>query len=636
MPILAWDTETWRIVPGRTAPPLVCLSYCWSETRESGVLSAVEGLALLRRALTDESTILVGHNVAFDACVACAADATLLPLFFAAYAQGRVRCTMVRELLIAIADGTLETNGRPKRFSMEAICFDRFGEDLSAEKKADSWRLNYHKLAGVPLDEWPREALDYPVRDAVRTLRMYEAQATDVCPIVHPDGTLTNEGEQTAAAFSLALAGVWGMRTEAEAVEKLAAAFTARSRELETILREEGILRANGVKDTKRVKALVEEAYAALGQDVKRTKTGEVSTERAVLAKTTHRGLLALAESTGVEKMLSTYVPVLLQGARTPINPGWNVLVATGRTSCREPNLQNLPRKGGIRECFVPRAGWLYAAADYSTLELCALAQVCLDLFGWSNMADALREGQDLHVRMAANILGVPYEEAITRHLAGDEEVAEKRQLAKAANFGYPGGLGAEKFQTYARDSYGVVIDLDTSRDLKGTWLETWPETRQFFDNVNAQLGYRDSFTLEQLRSGRLRGEVGYCDGCNSYFQGLAADGAKAAMWLLAQECYLGFGDAWPRDGRAPSPLYGARMVAFIHDEFLLEVRDDANAGAAGDRLAAVMVEGMARYIPDVPVKAEPVLMRRWLKGAKTTRDANGTLIPWTPKEKKA
>jgi DNA polymerase-1 len=284
----------------------------------------------------------------------------------------------------------------------------------------------------------------------------------------------------------------------------------------------------------------------------------------------------------------------------------------------------------------VPRAGWLYAAADYSTLELCALAQVCLDLFGWSNMADALRAGQDLHVRMAANILGVPYEEAITRYLAGDEEVAEKRQLAKAANFGYPGGLGAEKFQAYARDSYGVVIDLDTSRELKATWLATWPETRQFFDNVNEQLGYRDSFTLEQLRSGRLRGGVGYCDGCNSYFQGLAADGAKAAMWLIAQECYLGFGDAWPRDGRAPSPLFGARVVAFIHDEFLLEVRDDANAGAAGDRLAAVMVEGMARYIPDVPTKAEPVLMGRWLKGAKTTRDATGKLIPWTPKEKKA
>jgi DNA polymerase-1 len=465
---------------------------------------------------------------------------------------------------------------------------------------------------------------------------MYGAQSSDPSPIVNGDGTLVNEGEQTAAAFCLALAGVWGMRTDAEAVEALAATFMARSRELTAILHAEGILRPNGVKDTKRVKALVEEAYAALGQDVKRTATGEVSTERAVLAKTSHRGLLALAESTGVEKMLSTYVPVLEQGTRTPINPGWNVLVATGRTSCREPNLQNLPRKGGIRECFVPRAGWLYAAADYSTLELCALAQVCLDLFGWSDMADALRAGQDLHVRMAATILGVSYEEAITRHLADDKEVGEKRQLAKAANFGYPGGLGAEKFQAYARDSYGVNIDLDTSRDLKRAWLETWKETRPFFDHVNNSLGFADSFTLEQLRSGRMRGGVGYCDGCNSYFQGLAADGAKAAMWLIAQECYLGFGDAWPRDGRAPSPLYGARMVAFIHDEFLLEVRDDANAGAAGDRLASVMVEGMARYIPDVPVKAEPVLMRRWLKGAKTTRDERGTLIPWTPKEKKA
>lgn len=631
MRIFAWDTETWRIVPGRTAPPMVCLSYCW-DGGDKGVVSAPEGLAMLRRALTDADVLLVGHNVAFDVCVACALDETLLPLFFAAYAQGRVRCTQVRELLISIADGTLETNGRPKRFSMEAICFDRFGEDLSAEKKSDSWRLNYHRLAGVPLEAWPKEALDYPVRDAHRTLRMFAAQTADTSLAVNADGTLVNEGEQTAAAFCLALAGVWGMRTEPEAVAALTASFTARSHELAAILREEGILRESGVKDTKRVKALVEEAYASMGQEVKRTPKGGVSTERAVLAKTSHRGLLALAESTGVEKMLGTYVPVLEQGTRTPINPGWNVLVATGRTSCREPNLQNLPRKGGIRECFVPRAGWLYAAADYSTLELCALAQVCLDLFGWSHMADALRAGHDLHVRMAANILGIPYEEAITRYLAGDEEVAEKRQLAKAANFGYPGGLGAEKFQAYARDSYGVHIDLDTSQDLKRTWLETWPETRPFFEHVNQQIGYRGSFTLEQVRSGRLRGDVGYCDGCNSYFQGLAADGAKAAMWRITQECYLGFGDAWPRDGRAPSPLFGARVVAFIHDEFLLEVPNDANAGAAGDRLAAVMVEGMARYVPDVPIKAEPVLMRRWLKGAKTTRDANGTLIPWTPK----
>lgn len=632
--ILAWDTETWRIVPGRTAPPLVCVSYCWDEQGGRGVLAADEGVALIRDALRREDVVLVGHNVAFDVCVLCARDPSLLPLFFAAYERGRVRCTQVRELLIAIADGTLEgRGGRPRKFSMEAICMDRFGEDLSPEKKSDAWRLNYHRLAGVPLEEWPEEARAYPLRDAERTLRMYLSQTCDLSRVVQADGTVVNEGEQTAAALCLALAGVWGMRTDGEAVAMLAHTLHRRSADLAALLREEGILRANGVKDTARIKLLVEDEYAAMGMEPKRTPTGGVSTERAVLVKTSHRGLLALAESTGVEKMLSTYVPVLEQGTRTPINPGWNVLVATGRTSCREPNLQNLPRKGGVRECFVPRAGYLFASADYSTLELCALAQVCLDLFGWSNMADALRSGQDLHVRMAASILGIPYEEAIARYHAGDEEVADKRQLAKAANFGYPGGLGPEKFQAYARDSYGVTIDLDTSTALKATWRETWPETRLFFDNVNMQLGGRDDFTLTQLRSGRVRGGVGYCDGCNSYFQGLAADGAKAAMFYIAQECYLGFGTAWPRDGRAPSPLYGSRVVAFIHDEFLLEVRDDANAGAAADRLAAVMVEGMARYIPDVPIKAEPVLMRRWLKGAKPVRDASGRLLPWEPKK---
>ena len=47
MRIFAWDTETWRIVPGRTAPPRVCLSYCW-DGGDKGVVSASEGLAMLR------------------------------------------------------------------------------------------------------------------------------------------------------------------------------------------------------------------------------------------------------------------------------------------------------------------------------------------------------------------------------------------------------------------------------------------------------------------------------------------------------------------------------------------------------------------------------------------------------------
>jgi DNA polymerase I-like protein with 3'-5' exonuclease and polymerase domains len=232
--------------------------------------------------------------------------------------------------------------------------------------------------------------------------------------------------------------------------------------------------------------------------------------------------------------------------------------------------------------------------------------------------------------------LGIEYTEALRRHKAKDKEVKEMRQLAKAANFGYPGGLGAGSFQTYAKDTYDVAIAEDDARQLKAQWLEAWPEMRRFFDHVGGQLQMRDAFDLVQPRSGRVRGQVGYCDGCNSHFQGLAADGAKAAMFFLQQESYTGYSELWTRKEHAsPSPLYGSRMVAFIHDEFVLEVPEELSlAQAAVARLVDVMVAGMRIYVPDVPIKAEPTLMRRWYKEAEPVWDDAGNLLVWEPSEK--
>jgi hypothetical protein len=74
-------------------------------------------------------------------------------------------------------------------------------------------------------------------------------------------------------------------------------------------------------------------------------------------------------------------------------------------------------------------------------------------------------------------------------------------------------------------------------------------------------------------------------------------------------------------------------MVAFIHDEFVLEVPEALHlAQAAVSRLVDVMVRGMAIYVPDVPIKAEPTLMRRWYKEADPVWDEQGNLLVWEPK----
>src|SRR5690606_32482748 len=117
-----------------------------------------------------------------------------------------------------------------------------------------------------------------------------------------------------------------------------------------------------------------------------------------------------------------------------PIHSYFEVLRETGRTSSSNPNLQNLPRVDGVRECYVPRPGNVYISCDYDKAELHTLAQLCMDYFGESKLAEALNNGIDPHLQMAANILGIPYEEAKDRLKAKDKEVKDTRQMAKAAN----------------------------------------------------------------------------------------------------------------------------------------------------------------------------------------------------------
>ena len=370
------------------------------------------------------------------------------------------------------------------------------------------------------------------------------------------------------------------------------------------------------------IRERVEAAYEKLGKTVPLTDTGKTSTAREVLRASGDPLLEEFGSETNAEKLLTTYIPVLQSGTKVPLNPAYDLLKESGRTSSYRPNIQNVPRMGGVREAYVPRKGTVFVACDYSTLELCALSQACLDLFGWSEMASAINSGMDLHLAMAANLLGIPYEEAQAKRKEGDEKVKEARQLSKALNFGFPGGMGAASFVSFARASYKVEISEQRAVELKYQWIDTWPEMQEFFRYVSALSQMGNDFTVEQLRTGRLRGGTNYCAGCNTFFQGLAADGAKNAIWEVMKECYVD----------EESPLYGCRPVAFIHDELLVEVPEGVEERtAAADRLAEVMVEAMKVYIPDVKIEAEPAAMRRWYKGAEEARDEEGRLLCWEP-----
>ena len=193
--------------------------------------------------------------------------------------------------------------------------------------------------------------------------------------------------------------------------------------------------------------------------------------------------LIDYAELSTLKKVLSNDVAMLEAGVVYPVHTRYD-LAETGRTTSSKPNIQNLRRLPGIREAFESRDGMVFAQADYPQLELYALAQCCMSWIGFSRLAEALNAGLDPHLAVAATILGLSYDEAARRLEAGDDEVDTARQLAKVANFGFPGGLGIAKLILFARRTLKpevfarIGLTHERAKLLKSEWFGTWEEMR--------------------------------------------------------------------------------------------------------------------------------------------------------------
>lgn len=125
---------------------------------------------------------------------------------------------------------------------------------------------------------------------------------------------------------------------------------------------------------------------------------------------------------------------------------------------------------------------------------------------------------------------------------------------------------------------------------------------------IMRSVGRASVFTL----TGRLRAKASFCARHNTVFQGLAADGAKLALWHL-----------W----RA-----GFRIVNFIHDEVLIEVPARSNLAHQAEMVRHLMIKGMKSVVPDVRVDVEYAASERWYKKATVVLDARGNLTTWQPK----
>ncbi len=313
--------------------------------------------------------------------------------------------------------------------------------------------------------------------------------------------------------------------------------------------------------------------FENLGLDVKKsrkTKTG-YSTNQQVLEKLKgdHPAIDNMLEYRTLAKLKSTYVdalPALVRKSTQRIHTDFNqTVVATGRLSSSNPNLQNIPIRTEfsrqIRQAFIPQEGWLLVAADYSQIELRILAHLSQEPV----LLDAYQNSKDVH-RVTAKLL-----------FDKDDITSEERRLGKIINFGVIYGMGAQRF---SRES-GFKTDI--GKQFIDKYRQKYAKVFEYLEGVKQQavasgyvetiLGRRRYVNLISDSLKELRGinpqaialsnlKYSYSDAktlraaANSPIQGSSADIIKIAMIKLQNIL----------------SDYQARLLIQVHDELVLEV----------------------------------------------------------------
>ena len=286
-----------------------------------------------------------------------------------------------------------------------------------------------------------------------------------------------------------------------------------------------------------------------------KTKTG-YSTDASVLEALAplHEVPRQLLEYREISKLKGTYVdplPLLKDAKDGRIHTSFHQAVtATGRLSCSDPNLQNIPirteRGKLIRRAFVASPGNLLLSADYSQIELRILAHMSGD----EDLSGSFARDEDVHRRTASEIFGVSLD-------AVDERM---RGIAKAVNFGL----------MYGKTAFGLSQELHIPRkeaaDIIDRYFKRYAQVKRFLDQQIQDARDR-GWTATLLGRRRFLREINSKNAAvranaermamNAPIQGTAADLMKIAM--------IDIDDALLSGG------YRSRLIVQVHDEVLLD-----------------------------------------------------------------
>jgi DNA polymerase-1 len=290
---------------------------------------------------------------------------------------------------------------------------------------------------------------------------------------------------------------------------------------------------------------------------VKKTPKGEISTAFSELdkIKNTHPVIPLIIKHRELSKIKSSVVENLIKlvDDENRIHPNFNQLgTVSGRLSCNQPNLQNIPKKGklaaAIRKCFISEKGFDLFSFDYSQMEL----RVCAYLSNDKKMKKYFEEEKDIH-KITASLIFEKKEAEVT---------SKEREVGKRLNFSVIYGMGPygfseatgysieeateyiaifyQQFSGVSAFKQKVIEELE-----KNKFVQTLFGRKRFFPEMEGSLNFREKEKVIRMAF-------------NHVIQGTAADIIKTAMVKIA-------------------PFFSddVRLVLQIHDELIFEIKNN-------------------------------------------------------------
>lgn len=305
--------------------------------------------------------------------------------------------------------------------------------------------------------------------------------------------------------------------------------------------------------------------------------------------KNQHPVIAKILEYRGMQKAISSYGKNILAYINTKTNrihADFHQLGAgTGRFSCTNPNLQQIPATQEYRSCFCAEKGYKLITADYSQIELRILAEISQD----PEFIKAFNSGEDLHKMTASNMFGV----------APENVTKEMRSQAKSINFGLVYGRGANSLAEQ------IGSTKEQAQALINKYFEVYRGVQVWLKEAASHaLKTGQSRTLSNRQKKYAfdphnRAEVGSVErqGKNSPIQGTSADITKQALIFINQELK-------DKD---------IRLINTIHDEIVLEAIE-SKAEYASKLLEEKMIKAAKIFIKTTPIVVDVNISDFWSK----------------------